>query len=411
VTTTDAPVVSLKPLNTEDCRRNPFPFYSELHRLGPVCQVAPGERYDFAVHGYEAVSEVLRDQVFRVPDSTQLTFRPGWDRRRAQAVFMNSMFYTNGARHATMRRMFSQAFTPRRVAGLEPAIHRMASELLDRMADLAAGGNAVDFMTEFAFPFPANVLGELLGVPESDRAWYRPRARALGEVLEFGTSSAEKLLAADSAAEELCDFFADLAERRRAEPRDDLISALVRAQDAEGAPLSEQEFLANLIVLFNAGFVTTTHLLGNGLVLLLDRPEAMARLRAHPELVPNYVEEILRYEGPLHFAVRWAAEDTQIAGVPVPKGSRIVLLSAAANRDPNRFPDPDSFDPDRTDNQSLVFGAGPHFCLGAALARVEGRFGLTTLLDRFPAIRLNRPPGSPSQLTLRGYDELWLELG
>jgi cytochrome P450 len=185
----------------------------------------------------------------------------------------------------------------------------------------------------------------------------------------------------------------------------------VQAQDADETPRSRHELLANLIVLFNAGFVTTTHLLGNGLTLLLERPAELARLREDPALAPSFVEEILRCEGPLHFAVRWAAADTEVVGVPVPAGSRVVLLGAAANRDPKRFPDPDLFDPGRPDNQSLSFGAGPHYCLGAALARLEGVHGFTMLFERFPTIRLARPPGTPRQLTLRGYDELWVELG
>jgi cytochrome P450 len=404
-------VVSLKPLNTEEGRRNPYPFYAWLHEQGPVCRVKDREdRFDVVVHGYDAVHQVLRDPAFKVMDDSQLTYHPSWDEHRAQSVFMNSLVFTNAPRHTRMRRAFSQTFTPRRVTALEPAIRQITADLLDRMARTWLPGEPIDFMDGFAFRMPAYVLGELLGVPEQDRAWYRPRARALGAVLEYGGASVDNLRRADVAAEELCDFFTALTARRRATPADDLVSALVAAQDEGEPPLTPHEFLANLVVLFNAGFVTTTHLLGNGLTLLLDRPQHLADLREHPELAPSYVEEILRCDGPLHFAVRWVAQDSEIAGTPIATGSRVLLLSAAANRDPSRFTDPDRFDPTRTDNQTLAFGAGPHFCLGAALARLEGQHGFTMLFDRFPAIHVARPPATPRQLTLRGHDRLWVNL-
>jgi cytochrome P450 len=404
--------VSLIPLNSDAGRRNPYPIYAELHQMGQLCRVTPGEghRYDFVVHGYEAAGQVLRDPAFKVMDSTMMTFRPSWAAHRAHAVFMNSMFFTNAPRHTRMRRMFNQAFTPRRIAGLEPAIDQITDDLLTRLSEQTAGGDKIDFMAEFAFPLPANVLGELLGVPEPDRAWYRPRAMALGALLELGGATDENVRNANKAAEEITEYFADLAAKRRAEPRDDLISALVQALESDGEQLTHQELVANLIVLFNAGFVTTTHLLGNGLTLLLERPDQLARLREHPELAPGYVEEILRCEVPTHFGVRWATADTEVAGVPVPKGSAVLILLAAANRDPKRFADPDRFDPSRTDSSTLSFGGGAHYCLGAALARLEGERGLTKLLDRFADISLAEPPGTPRQLMLRGYEQLWVHL-
>jgi cytochrome P450 len=394
--------VSLAALHTEAGRRDPYPFYACLHEQGPICKVAPGERYSFVVHGFEASSRVLKDSAtFKVAESSAPT-------GPAHAVFMSSMFFTNSPRHTRLRRRFNQAFTPRRINGLLPAIERLTGELLGQIG----GRDRVDFMAEFAFPLPANVLGELLGVPEADRRWYRPRALALGALLELGASSQETLHAAEAAAHELTGYFAQLAAQRRAQPRDDLVSALVQALEADGAALSEEELIANLIVLFNAGFVTTTHLLGNGLTLLLEHPEQFARLGADPELAPSYVEEILRFELPTHFSVRWAAADAQVAGVTVPAGSWVLILLAAANRDPARFAAPDRFDPGRFStaggDQTLSFGAGAHYCLGAALARLEGVSALRALVERFPAIRLTEPAGIPRQLMLRGHEHLWV---
>ena len=402
--------VSLAELNSPAVRTNPYPFYAELHGHGPVSAVEPGtSTYDFVVNGYAAASQVLRDPLLKVVDDSR-TGSPSWETDPTLAIFMNSVMFNNEPRHARMRRMFNQVFTARRVAGLEPAVVDIVDGLLQRMEKQAAGGAAVDYMGLFAYPVPSNVMGELLGVPEADRAWYRPLATALGVVLEIGGRTPENVAKGDAASRQLCDYFTDLAAKRRADPRDDLVTALVQALDAAQASVTPEELLANLVVLFNAGFVTTTHLIGNGLTLLMDNPQQMAVLRAHPERSPEFVEEMLRVEVPTHFVIRWASADTEIAGVPIPEGSRVLILLAAANRDPARFPDPDTFDPTRADNQGLSFGAGAHFCLGAALARLEGQRAFTMLLDRFGSITLNREPPPPRQLMLRGHDELWINV-
>jgi cytochrome P450 len=398
--------VSLKALLSEQGRRDPYPHYAALHRHGPVSRLAPGERYDIVVNGYEAVDHVLRDTTFRMLDAEYLDrARSPWRYHPALRTLVGSIFFANGADHTRVRRMFSQVFTPRRVAALEPAIVRLIDGRLDRLAELGAGGRPVDFMAEFALPLPSDVIGELLGVPEEDRAWFPPRVRPIGDILELGAGAAKLVRAADVAAEELTDYFARLVAQRRAHPRDDLVSALVRVQDSSGR-LTDAELIANLITLFNAGFVTTTHLLGNGLTLLLERPELVAELRSGSPPVDSCVEEILRYEPPVHFGVRWAAEDVELMGVPITAGSQVLVLLAAANRDPGRFPGPDVFDPSRPDNQPLSFGGGVHYCLGAALSRLEGRIALPMLLRRYPDLALAGEPGERSQLMLRGYDRL-----
>jgi len=403
--------VSLAPLHTEEGRLDPFRIYAQLHTYGPICAVQPGEHYAFVVHGHEAASQVLRDSAtFKVMDASLHTGTYTWAQHRAHSVFTNSIFFTNAPRHTRMRKMFNQAFTPRRINGLAPAIERMTRELLETLA----GRETVDFMAEFAFPLPANVLGELMGIPEEHRAWYRPRALALGELLELGRNRPSVIRKADQAAVEITELFGKLAAQRREEPRDDLLTALVQAMEVDGEALSEEELLANLVVVFNAGFVTTTHLLGNGVTLLLDHPDHLKHLRGHPESALSYVEEILRLEVPTHFGARYAATDATVAGVDIPQGSWVLVLLAAANRDPAVFSDPDTFDPSRFDGGkgeiALTFGAGVHYCLGAALARLEGVSGLNLLLERFTEIGLARPPAAPRQLMLRGHEELWLTL-
>jgi cytochrome P450 len=399
--------ISLKPLLSHEGRRDPYPHYADLHRHGPVVRLIPDEyRFDISVHGFDASNKVMRDPVFRVMD-TDYPDRRGanWREHSALRTLLSSIFFTDGPDHLRVRRLFSQVFTPRRIAALEPAVIRIIESRLDHLGKLGAAGEPVDFMAEFALPLPSDVIGELLGVPEEDRPWFPERVRAFGAILDLGSGMWRYLQAADSAASELTEYFAGLVAKRRADPRDDLVSALVAAQ-GDGAPLDDAELIANLLTMFNAGFVTTTHLIGNGLTLLLDHPHYREALLAEPDRAPAYIEEILRYEPPTHFSIRWAVEDTEVAGVPVPEGSRVLVLFGAANRDPQRFADPDVFDPDRQDTQQLSFGGGLHYCLGAALSRLEGQLALPMVLRRFPGITVAGEPGERDKLMLRGYARL-----
>lgn len=405
------PTVSLAPLNSPEIRANPYPFYAHLHTLGQAAAVEKGtSTYAAVVHGYDTASQVLRDARLRVVDDTKMGGPPKWEDEPTQAIFLNSVMFNNDPRHARMRGMFNRVFTARRVAGLDGAVVTIVDALLDRMASRTADGSPIDYMAAYAYPVPSNVMGELLGVPEEDRDWYRPRAAALGVVLEIGGRTPENVARADAASRELAAYFTDLMAKRRVDPHDDLLTALVQATDENHEILSKEELLANLVVLFNAGFVTTTNLIGNGLTLLLDRPDALELLRTRPDLAPAFVEEMLRVEIPTHFVIRWATEDMEIEGVPVKKDDRVLILLSAVNRDPRRYPDPDTFDPLRADNQGLSFGAGAHFCLGAALARLEGQRAFTKLLERFEEIKLDRTPPPPRQLMLRGHEELWVTL-
>ena len=399
-------VVSLKALQSADWRRDPYAYYADLHRRGAAGRLdAVRDGYDVIVYGYDAVDRVLKDSAtFQLMDGEYMDGRAShWRDHTVLRILKDSVFFVNGAVHARMRRLFSSVFTPRRVAALEPAIARLTDDLLDRLAVLGAGGAAVDFMAEFAFPLPSNVIGVLLGVPEEDRAWFRPRVRAISEIFELDGSTWSNMRAADEATGELLDYFAGLAAKRRVEPGEDLLSGLVAASVADHGVLSDAELLANLIALFNAGFVTTTHLFGCGLVLLLERPEARAAMGADPA---PFVEEMLRFAPPTHFLIRYASADAEVAGVPIPRGSSVVVAIGAANRDPRRFPAPHVFDPTRPDNRPLSFGAGPHYCLGAALTRAEGTVAFPRLFDRFPGLALVGDPGVPTRLQFRGYEKL-----
>jgi len=403
----DSVAVTLRELLVEEVRHNPYPLYAQLHEHGQAAPFGPGERYAAAIFGYEAVDAALRDPVFRVLES-EIADRDGtrWREHLVLRTLRDSLFNASGDDLLRLRRLFGQVFTARRVSAMEPVINRLTDRALDRLAAASAGGGPVDFMATFAVPLPADIIGEVIGVPDGDRAWFPTRVRAFDAVLELGERSFRVLRSADAAAEELVGYFTRLTAERRADPREDLISELVQLQGEDGAELSDQELLANLVIFFNAGFRTTANLLGSGLDLLLDHPDAMAALREKPELCPAYVEEMLRYEPPVHFMARYAAEDTEVDGVPVKKGEAVIILIGAANRDPRQFPDPDVFDPQRVDNRQLAFSAGPHFCLGAALGRTEGRLIFPRLLERFPNVSLAGEPRGRRQYFMRGFEQM-----
>jgi cytochrome P450 len=402
---------SLRELLSEDVRRDPYPYYARLHEQGPAHPLGRGSRFAVAVCGYDAACQVLRDPNFGVLDARYLDRgSPGWREHPVMRILQASVFNASGDDHARVRRLFGHAMTPAQVGELEPTITRLADGLIERLAAAARAGDPVDFMAAFALPFPSDVIGELLGVPAAHRARLLPLVRVFDSVLELGQHSLAEIRAADAAGNQLYEYFGALVAGRRAAPRDDLISALARLVAADDSEITEEELLANLVVVFNAGFRTTANLLGNGLPLLTGHPDVLAALRADPALAPACVEEILRFDPPVHFAVRCAIADAEIAGVPVARGQLVLVLTGAANRDPRRFADPDSFDPARVDNHHLAFSIGPHYCLGAVLGRAEGRIAFPRLLDRFPELALAGPPPERRALMLRGYDRLPVRL-
>jgi cytochrome P450 len=285
------------------------------------------------------------------------------------------------------------------MAALQPRVAAIVAERLDRLAAL---GEA-DVMAELAFPMPVTVVGEMVGVPEEDREWFRPLMRTLVSSDSFNRSP-EMLAEVERAGDELEAYFVELIRRRRKEPTDDLLSYFI-AQSDEGL-LSEDELFATVTLLFFAGFLTTTNLIGNGLRALFDHPDEMARLWSRPDLASSTVEEVLRFDTPVQFVHRNVLEDFEVDGRQLRRGDVVMCLLAAANRDPARFCDPDRFDVGRPDNLHLAFAWGLHFCLGARLARMEGQLVFAGLVERFAAVE---PAGSPVRnpgLAIRGLESL-----
>jgi cytochrome P450 len=279
----------------------------------------------------------------------------------------------------------------------------MADGLLDAMAERGAGGSAVEFMHDFAYLLPVTVICELIGIPEADREGFRPVARDLAGVFEL--TDINTLPAINAAATELLAYFTALAAERRAAPRDGLLSNLLAVSDSGDGRLAAAELLHNLTLLLVAGFETTTNLLGNGLQVVLNDPPAGEAVRDGSVPASAFVEEVLRYDSPVQLTSR-IGYHTSLGGVAVAEGTGVVTLLGAGNRDPRRFTDPNRFDPTRPDGGPLSFGGGAHFCIGAALARLEGAVAFPRLLKRFPKISAAGEPTRRDRLLLRGFDTL-----
>ncbi|MFG1718949.1 cytochrome P450 [Micromonospora chalcea] len=385
-------------------RVDPYPTYERLRAHGPVVQAGP---VFFVVTGYAEADAILRDARFGVmDDALRDQFMPGWRESPAILSISRSMLRTNPPDHSRMRRLAAGAFTPRRIAAMRDVVQAQADELIDAM--LAAEG-PVDFMAAFAYPLPVGVICALLGVPAADRPLFRRWATDLTGVLEPEITE-EELAVADRGAAELRAYFTELVATRRRAPADDLTTALVQAHDG-GDRLSGDELLANLIVLLVAGFETTTNLLGNGLVALLEHPRAAAALAEHPEFAPGYVDELLRYDSPVQLTSRMSTAPSRYGDVDLPPESWVIVMLGAANRDPRRYPEPARFDPWRPQVHPLSFGAGPHYCLGAALARLEAQVAFPLLLRRLPGLAVAGRPERRVRLTLRGHATLPVRVG
>ncbi|MBQ1043137.1 cytochrome P450 [Micromonospora sp. C72] len=392
-------------LYSEQGRQNPYPFYAALHEHGPINAVparAEHSTVSAVAGGYDMVDQILRDPAW------YKGFPPGWEEQEILRTFLTSMMFVNPPDHTRMRAVFAKTFTPRRLVALEPVIERVVAERLDHMAEAGAGGAEVDFVADFAYPVPALVMAEFIGLPAADLAWYRQRVDWIDEYMDVSGKTPERLARANQAAEELRVYYRDLIAHRRRAPGHDLISGLVEVLDAGGVDLTEEELISNLIVLFNASFVTTVYMFSNGLPLLLEHPDVTAALPGDDSLARGCVEEVLRMESPVHFLARSAPAGVTLGGVPVDRDDNVLLLIAAANRDPARFPDPDRFDPRRPGPPSLAFGVGLHFCLGSAVSRLEGRLALPRLFARFPRLAVTQPYTYSGSLFLRGIDKLFV---
>jgi cytochrome P450 len=303
--------------------------------------------------------------------------------------------------HTRLRRLVSKAFTPRSVQKMRPRIQEIVNELLERID----GRGEFDLVSDLAWPLPVIVIAEMLGIPREDRERFKRWSDAMVATLGGDYSALDE---ARRSNEELVEYVSRVIAERRQEPREDLISRLVAAEE-RGQTLTEDEMLGTVALLLVAGNETTTHLISNGMLVLLRNPDQLARLRDDPSLLPSAVDELLRYTGPVHTTRRVAKTDVSLGGAEIRRGEVVIGLLAAANRDPDKYADPDRLDVARNPTDHVAFGDGIHFCLGAALARLEGQITIGTLLQRFPNLRLlDDEPQWGGTFAIRGVTSLRL---
>lgn len=368
-------------------RDNPFPFFEQQRAACPVQDVTLADGHDaWVVLGHDAARQALnhprisKDMAAALGEDPEVVAEglPG-------PAFSHHMLNVDPPDHTRLRRLVQRAFAPSRVLTLQPRIEEVAHTLLDDL-EAAPPGAAVDLVAGFAHPLPFAVIGELLGVPEADRprlhGWFQALFRPWA-----GNPPPEAVAASDG----IVAYLGDLVDAKRTAPEDDLVSMLVSATEDDES-LTREELLSSLFQLIVAGHDTTTSLIGNGVVALLDHPDQLARLCADVSLMPAAVEELLRYSSAVpHATFRVTTTDVELDGVAVPAGKQVLVCLGAANRDPNTFERPDTLDVGRARTSHLAFGHGIHFCLGAPLARLEARVAFTALLERFPELSLAVP--------------------
>lgn len=383
---------------------DPYPIYKRLREGDPVHR-------SYLLRGltltrYEDVLSVFRDGRFSADDTRREGFEKEVARMRRAGLLdpeeslERSMLRSDAPDHTRLRKLVSKAFTPRAVRKLEPRIEEIVTHQLDAVA---ASGSA-DLIAQLAFPLPVIVIAELIGVPSEDGDRFKHWSTEV--VKAMGFPKIQDARDSRRAAKELQAYFETIAEERRREPRDDLMSGLLAAEE-EGDRLTGKEVFSTLNLLLIAGNETTTNLIGNGMLALLRNPDQFERLRQDPELIDGAIEELLRYDGPVQGTTRIAVEDVEIGGKVLPRGQNVVMLLGAANHDPARFVEPERLDIGREDNLHLGFGHGVHFCLGSNLARLEARYAIQALVQRFPNMKLatDAPVFRPNMI-LRGLESL-----
>lgn len=407
--------LSLSNLQREEIRVNPYPFYEQLRTQDPVHW---DEELGFWIlTRYADIHSLYTDERF----SRAQGLLRGFDRlsieeqKIAKPIyhsFSKTMFYADPPYHTHLRGLMNNAFTPRRVEQLRPYIQ----QIVDRLLDATQAKGEMDIIQDFAYPLPVMVIAELLGLPVEDRARFKKWSDDLFAILGTVLRSTHLMERASQSLNEMTEYVKALSREKRENPRDDLLSVLLSVADDDDeqvsfthhahdyasphstgelvhdreaiAALTREELVANINILLSTGHETTTHLIGNGLLALLQHPDQLQKLKSQPALLSASIEEILRYDNPVQITYRSAVEDAEINGKLIRKGDLVNTIIGSANRDPLCFFDPDRFDITRNEGRHLSFGLGIHFCIGAPLVRLEAEIAFETILRRFPDLKL-----------------------
>ncbi len=382
---------------------DPYPFYRRLRETAPVFKTPQGL---WLITRHDDVAFALRDKRFGKDFVGNLERRYGDLARMNEPAIANlgrTMLVLDPPDHTRLRGLVTKAFTARRVADMRPRIKAQVDAQLDRVIDKGE----MDVMRDLAHRLPVIVICDMLGIPEDHRAPFLAGSNVSGRILEPVPMSREELDQANRNIQMANVYFNQLCDLRRREPKDDLTTELVRAEEA-GDKLSAEELQANIGLLFGAGHETTTNLIGNGLLALHRNPDQWERLKADPSLIPNAVEELLRYDSSVQITGRVTNTEVEIGGVTLGATENVIALLGAANHDPAQYPDPDKLDVGRSNVRPLSFGGGIHYCLGAQLARLEAELVFTALVERLPNIELPEKdtPAWRRSFTLRGLSKL-----
>jgi cytochrome P450 len=369
----------------------PYPTYARLRDESPVHRNSDGS---YLLTRYDDVAALLRDPRTTSEKAKELT--PIYGDTPLLEHYLHLMVFFDPPRHTRIRKRLAHAFTPRALKTWEKFVDQAVAELLDE----ALADRRMDLITDFAFLLPIAVIAKMLGVPREDQALFRKWSTGVTKPM-VPRPSDEVIAEGSAVVEEFKPYFRELAERRRREPRDDLMTLLVNAEDDE--PLDELDFVHNAAFLLNAGHETTMNLLGNAIDALFTFPGQLDRLRREPALIDSAVEEFLRFDSPNQLGGRRATQEIEIRGLTIPADTFVWIANGAANRDPAQFADPDRLDVSRQPNRHLAFGHGIHLCLGANLARVEAKAALSRLIGRYPQLRPDGAPSHRMHPRYRGY--------
>ena len=400
--------LSLSNLLRPEVRANPYPFYAQLRSQDPVYW---DEEMGFWVLScYKDIASVYTDDRFSRAQGLMRGFErlPEVERQIAEPVyrsFSRTMFYADPPYHTHLRGLMNNAFTPRRVEQMRPYIQKIVDELLD---DVQAKGQ-MDVVHDLAYPLPVMVIAELLGLPTEDRARFKGWSDDLFAILGTVRHSPQLMERAAQSLTEMTEYMTELSRARREQPRDDLLSVLLSVVDDDEelecphphhvqgqlarddratAQLTQEELVANINILLSTGHETTTHLICNGVLALLQNPDQMQKLRDQPSLISSAIEEMLRYDNPVQITYRSALQDVALGGKQIRKGDLVNSILGSANRDLERYTEPDRFDITRNEGRHLNFGLGIHFCIGASLVRLEVEIAFNTILRRVPNLQL-----------------------
>ena len=396
-----------KVLFSDEILQDPYPTYARLHEQGPLHYVDVGSKWAvWSIFSHAECSSVAKDPRLSAKRAKQMLLPLPLSRQSefSELARMLSLWliFMDPPEHTRLRKLLNKGFSAAAVEGLRP----QAEAIVDQMLKPLQHGSEVELMSEFANPMPVRIISELLGVPQALHGTFVNASRAIAVFRGNPNRTVEEARAAQDALIELTEFFRRTVAERRRNKGTDLISLLIDIEE-EGEVLTEEELYAQCIALLFAGHETTRNLIGNGMYTLLQHPQETAELRERPEMIRSAVEELLRYESPVQFTARVLKEDIEVCGQQIRKGWTVLCMLGAANRDPKQFKEPNQLDLKRLNNQHLAFSAGLHFCIGAQLARLEGRIALLNLVQRFPEMKLTGPrPEWASTFGFRGLKSL-----